>query len=339
MTVNSASHEPLEQVFDQIQRESGHEDLTGLTDGDLKFLARRHWEWAETVAPGEQDVRVLLEVDGENGDSLSRTILETASPDMPFLVDSVLGECGAQGFEVAALFHPIVKRQDGRSVSVIQVHLPILTHDEAARLKAGVRLALAHNAVAVSDFEPMRARMQQEIDRLKGVTHLKEMDRDEAVAFLKWLSREHFVFLGCREYEFETNADGQVLPEEPIMVEGSNLGVLRDEELNVLSREAEPLVLTPEIGAHLSEPYPILVAKSTLTSLVHRRVACDYVGVKKYDAQGRVNGEVRFLGLFTAEAYDETARSIPLIRRRIAAILEASGATPGGHTEKALTNL
>ncbi|HCE24951.1 MAG TPA: hypothetical protein DF282_20925, partial [Hyphomonas sp.] len=104
MTVNSASHEPLEQVFDQIQRESGHEDLTGLTDGDLKFLARRHWEWAETVAPGEQDVRVLLEVDGENGDSLSRTILETASPDMPFLVDSVLGECGAQGFEVAALF-------------------------------------------------------------------------------------------------------------------------------------------------------------------------------------------------------------------------------------------
>jgi len=339
MTVNSASHEPLEQVFDQIQRESGHEDLTGLTDGDLKFLARRHWEWAETVAPGEQDVRVLLEVDGESGDSLSRTILETASPDMPFLVDSVLGECGAQGFEVAALFHPIVKRQDGRSVSVIQVHLPILTHDEAARLKAGVRLALAHNAVAVSDFEPMRARMQQEIDRLKGVTHLKEMDRDEAVAFLKWLSREHFVFLGCREYEFETNADGQVLPEEPIMVEGSNLGVLRDEELNVLSREAEPLVLTPEIGAHLSEPYPILVAKSTLTSLVHRRVACDYVGVKKYDAQGRVNGEVRFLGLFTAEAYDETARSIPLIRRRIAAILEASGATPGGHTEKALTNL
>ena len=142
MTVNSASPEPMEQVFDQIQRESGHEDLTGLTDGDLKFLARRHWSWAETVAAGDQDVRVLLDVEGEEGNSLSRTILETVSPDMPFLVDSVLGECGAQGFEVAALFHPIIKLQDGRSVSIIQVHLPILTHEEAVRLKAGVRQAL-----------------------------------------------------------------------------------------------------------------------------------------------------------------------------------------------------
>lgn len=339
MTAIPASSEPIEQVFDQIQRESGHEDLTGLSQEDLKSLARQQWDWAATVDAGTQDVRVLLEAEGADGNSLSRTILETVSPDMPFLVDSVLGECGAQGFEVAALFHPIVKLQDGRSVSIIQVHLPVLTHVEADRLKQGVRKALAHNAVAVADFEPMRARMQQEITRLEGVNHLKDMDRDEAVAFLKWLSREHFVFLGCREYDFETDADGHVLPEEPIMVDGSNLGVLRDEELNVLSREAEPLILTPEIGAHLSEPYPILVAKSTLVSLVHRRVACDYVGVKKYDAEGRVNGEVRFLGLFTAEAYDETARSIPLIRRRIAAILEAAGATPGGHTEKALTNL
>ena len=215
MTEIPASSEPIEQVFDQIHRESGHEDLTGLTQEDLKSLARRHWDWAVEVAAGDQDVRVLLEAEGAEGNSLSRTILETVSPDMPFLVDSVLGECGAQGFEVAALFHPIVKLQDGRSVSIIQVHLPILTHLEAERLKQGVREALAHNAVAVADFEPMRARMQQEIARLEGVSHLKDMDRDEAVAFLKWLSREHFVFLGCREYDFETDADGHVLPVRP----------------------------------------------------------------------------------------------------------------------------
>ena len=339
MTVISASSEPLEQVFDQIQRESGHEDLTGLTERDLKFLARRHWHWAENAAPGAQDVRVLLDAEGEDGGMLSRTIVETVSPDMPFLVDSVLGECGGQGFEVATLFHPVVAMQDGRKISIIQVHLPVLTHEEAKRVEAGVRRALSDNAMAVADFEAMRSRMQQEIERLQRSPHLKDADRDEAVAFLKWLSKEHFVFLGCREYEFETDGDGQVLPEEPIMVDGSNLGLLKDEQLNVLSREAEPLVLTPEIGALLSEPFPLIVAKSTLTSRVHRRVACDYVGVKKYDDNGRVNGEVRFLGLLTAEAYDETARSIPFIRRRVQKIMDAADATPGGHTEKALANL
>jgi len=98
-------------------------------------------------------------------------------------------------------------------------------------------------------------------------------------------------------------------------------------------------VLTREIGEFLAQPAPLIIAKSTLPSRVHRRVPCDYIGVKKYDDQGRVNGEVRFLGLFTAEAYDETARSIPFMRRRVQKIMAASGAAPGGHTEKALANL
>ena len=60
MTEIPASSEPIEQVFDQIHRESGHEDLTGLTQEDLKSLARRHWDWAVEVAAGDQDVRVSL---------------------------------------------------------------------------------------------------------------------------------------------------------------------------------------------------------------------------------------------------------------------------------------
>lgn len=93
-------------------------------------------------------------------------------------------------------------------------------------------------------------------------------------------------------------------------------------------------MLTREIGDFLQSPVPLIIAKSTLPSRVHRRVQCDYIGVKKYDAEGRVNGEVRFLGLFTAEAYDETARSIPFVRRRVQKIMAASArrrvATPKG---------
>nr|WP_321360734.1 NAD-glutamate dehydrogenase [uncultured Hyphomonas sp.] len=330
--------DPLDQVLTQVNQESGNEDLSGLEPADIDTLARGLWAWASELPAGEQGARILADAEGASG-PLGRSVLETAGPDMPFLVDSLLGECADQGFEVHTLFHPVVRLADGSMMSVIQIHLPRLTDREAERLLNGARQTLKDTTDAVADFKQMKERMRQEIRRLSLLEEPKHADTHEAVAFLEWLTKNHFVFLGCREYRFETDQEGRVLAEEPIMIEGSNLGLLRDEDLNVLSRDAEPLVLTPKIGELLEEPFPLIVAKSTLVSRIHRRVACDYVGVKQYDPQGRVNGEVRFLGLFTAEAYDETARSIPFIRRRVLKVIASSGATPGGHTEKAIANL
>jgi glutamate dehydrogenase len=53
----------------------------------------------------------------------------------------------------------------------------------------------------------------------------------------------------------------------------------------------------------LSEP--VTVAKANVRSRVHRRAYMDYVGVKRFGADGRPSGETRFVGLFTAEAYDK----------------------------------
>ncbi|MEL6693918.1 MAG: NAD-glutamate dehydrogenase domain-containing protein, partial [Pseudomonadota bacterium] len=153
------------------------------------------------------------------------------------------------------------------------------------------------------------------------------------------LGHERFVFLGVRSYNFPTDTNGHVLPEEPEMVEGSNLGLMRDEDRNVLNRGAEPLLLTNEIGSFLAEPESLILAKATLMSRVHRRVACDYVGVKHYGEHGEVVGETRFLGLYTAEAYNESVRNIPLLRRRMERVLDILGVLPGSHNEKALSNI
>ena len=338
MSRSATAHGPASQVLDQFLSEAEREDVSGLTGGDVRALARQLWDWAEQVPAGQQGVRVVTRPEGADG-PLTRSILEAAGPDMPFLVDSLLGECAAQGQEVKTLFHPVVTMADGRMVSVIQIHVPLLTPAETAVLEDGARTTLAHVERAVSDHAAMRARMRAEMKRVAGLRHVEPAERDEAVAFLEWLSRDHYVFLGSREYDFETDEQGRVKAAEPLMVEGSNLGILRDEALNVLSRDSEPLVLSREIGEFIQSPVPLIIAKSTLPSRVHRRVPCDYIGIKKYDAEGRVNGEVRFLGLFTAEAYDETARSIPFLRRRVQKVMTAAGAAPGGHTEKALANL
>ena len=81
------------------------------------------------------------------------------------------------------------------------------------------------------------------------------------------------------------------------------------------------------------------MAKSNLRSQVHRRAYMDYVGVKRYGADGKPSGEVRFVGLFTAEAYDAPARDVPMIRRKVANVAERAGVSAGGHNDKRLRNI
>jgi len=62
----------------------------------------------------------------------------------------------------------------------------------------------------------------------------------------------------------------------------------------------------------------------------------DYVGIKEVDNAGVVIGERRFLGLFTSKTYGEESAAVPLLRRKLAAILEAEGALEDSHDYKAI---
>ncbi len=329
---------PRTQILDQMAAAAAGESAAGLSRADLEDLADSLWTFSEP-ATGKAHAVGVRDLQVQDGGGLDRSVLEVAGPDMPFLVDSLLNECAAQGHEVLTLFHPIVRLDDGRARSAIQIHLPRLTQAEAQRLADGARQTLGDVRLAVGDFDAMRAAMLEEIERLATVRHLPIDTLREAIAFLRWLSEGHFVFLGKRTYRLHRDAAGQVLPEEPDMVAGANLGLLRDPDANVLHRSSEPSVITPEVGRFLDRPTPLIIARSTMESRVHRRAPGDYIGIKHYDEAGRVAGETRFLGLFTAEAYNEPVSSIPLIRERARDIIEAAGAARGSYSEKALSNL
>ncbi|MEM6947427.1 MAG: NAD-glutamate dehydrogenase domain-containing protein, partial [Pseudomonadota bacterium] len=333
----SADLTPKAQLEAHFRAQAEAEDLTLLDSPRPDELAEAIWDLVDAADGARAEVRVRP-TGSKTADSAA-SVLECVGPDMPFLVDSVLNAVTGMGLEVLALFHPILERKDAPPLSAIQVHLPRISKAQAEALTAEVEATLADVALAVADYAPLQAAMRLELDRLKREKHLSEEIRSESTAFLDWLVGRHFVFLGKRTYSFPADADGRPIAEEPEMVEGSNLGLLRDEALNVLNRSSEPTVLRPEIGAFVARQEPIIIAKSTLTSRVHRRVAADYVGIKHYDSKGRVAGETRFLGLFTAAAYDETARSIPLVRKRVEKILANIGANPGSHDAKALSNI
>jgi glutamate dehydrogenase len=334
----------------QLREDASEEEFAELGAGDALALAHDFWTWTQKKDPEAQLVRLRAGV-GQGGRMLDRDILEIAGPDMPFLVRSVMGEIAEQGLEVKALFHPLVTvRRDASGVrgaqgaerreSYIQVHLERLGAAHAQALEAGVGRTLRDVRLAVSDFAALKARMAACADQLtKARTGAPAAEVAEAVAFLRWLEEDNFTFLGARDYQFSRDASGEYAADEPIVLEETGLGLLRDPDRYVLRRGDEPSLLTPEIRRFLQEPTPLIVSKSNFKSMVHRRATADYIGVKRYDAAGEPVGETRFVGLFTADAYNEATRDIPLLRSKVAHVLARSGAAPGSHDYSVLRNI
>jgi len=293
------------------------------------------WDFAVKVTGEHPAVRLRSANEGGSG----RDLLEIVQLDRPFLVDSVMGEITENGFRVRAMFHPVVE-MDGVARSLIQVHLDPVGEDRAEFLLEQVREALSDVRRAVGDFKAMRELMHRAIAELSathGVT--SEEGRQEELAFLRWLEDDNFVFLGARVYEYPRSSDGSYAAEEPLYEAEAGLGVLKDSTRTVLRRTHEPAVLSVQLRRQLETGTPVVVAKSNLRSRVHRRGFMDYVGVRRYGPDGKPSGEVRFVGLFTAEAYETPASEVPLIRHRVARIMRRAAKAPGSHNEKRLRNI
>ncbi len=256
---------------------------------------------------------------GADGKPLRLDVAEIVGPDVAFLVDSTINACQEARVEIRAVLHPVVAGPAGKR-SAIQVHLPLLDAHMRADLQKRLEDAFADVATVNADFPAMKQKMEAASEALAGVKATggrTSGEIAEARAFLAWLADENFTYLGARDYTFALDANGQLAAEEPVVDEASGLGILRDPDRNVLSRGAEPTMLTPAVRAFINEASPIIVAKASFVSRVHRRSHADYVGVKRYDARGEVIGETRFVGLFTSEAYTRAADEVPLIRRKI----------------------
>ena len=110
--------------------------------------------------------------------------------------------------------------------------------------------------------------------------------------------------------------------------------------MQVLRRGDQLVAITPEIREFLKEPKLLIVTKSAVRARVHRRAYMDYVGIKQFDAAGKLAGELRIVGLFTSTAYTQMspARSLTCAARSTP-VVERAGFVPEGHSGKALINV
>ncbi|MEQ1863636.1 MAG: NAD-glutamate dehydrogenase [Micropepsaceae bacterium] len=330
--------------------------FSGAAPDDLKMfspqvresIARMFHGVAEERRPGQPYLRVFSPTLSRDGFDAPVALLVTVNDDKPFLVDSILSELGERGLKIKAVFHPIfmVKRDtkglfknivfdggDGAAESMICIAFSRPGGaDQLADIETGVGRVLSSVAVAVADWKAMLARLDESIvDLEKHPPKAPREEIDESLTFLKWLKDHHFTLLGCRDYVFESDDGGRLLP-----VAESGLGLLRDPERRVIRHGGNRAALTPEVRAFLMQPSPLIITKSIERSPVHRRVQEDYIGVKRFDGSGKLVGERRFVGLFTSIAYSESPRQIPFLRRKVANVFARSGFIKGSHNAKAL---
>ena len=327
-----------EDFLTQALQDWRPDETPELSDADLAANLAAAWAAAETAKDAEPMVKVLPG-NAADGERLAMDFIVVAQPDKPFLVDSVMGEISEQGYLVKAMFHPVVQL-GGRELSVIVVAVEPVGEDRRESLVEGLLATLADIAAAVADFPAMLALLAEAADALdRSAAPDGAYGKAEYTAFLRWLTGDRFVLLGARAYEYPRLENGDYAPEEPRFRAEDGLGVLRDVTRSVLRRASEPAVLTSSLATYLKDAAPLVVAKSNLRSRVHRRGYMDYLGVKRYDADGRAWGEIRFVGQFTTEAYDEPAHTLPLVRCKIEQVLRRAGENPSAHNEKRLRNI
>ncbi|MDI1363260.1 MAG: NAD-glutamate dehydrogenase, partial [bacterium] len=323
----------------QAQDDWAADELPDFDAGDTAHALADFWRFGQQVADAEEPAIRLRRARKPDGTDLRGDLLEIVQPDRPFLVDSIMGAVSEAGFSVRAMFHPVVE-MGGRRRSMIQIYLAPVGEDREAALIAAVSDALADVRIAVQDFSAMRDLMRRTIADLRDTkVAIPAEARAEDLDFLEWLAADHFVFLGARVYEYPRTSDGGYAAEEPLYQPEDSLGVLRDQTRAVLRRGNEPAVLSRQVRNHIEIGDPVAVAKSNLRSRVHRRGYMDYVGVRRYGADGKPSGEVRFVGLFTAEAYETPAHEVPLIRRKVAHVLASASKDPESHNGKRLRNI
>jgi glutamate dehydrogenase len=326
---------PPQRAFaDQIAADWRGDELPGVAPEDLAPAFADLWRAGEAFSGADPQITILA----AKSPAGAADRLTVVQEDRPFLVDSVMGELADQGLEVRAMFHPVVPI-GGRDVSMILVVLAPVGEDRRGAVQKGLADTLADVRAAVADFPAMTALMGQAAAELAGAPRLTPGEIDEYISLLNWLAAGRFVFLGARIYEYPRTETGDYAAEEPKFRPEDSLGVLRDPTRSVLRRASEPAVLTPQLKRYLDHAAPLIVAKSNLRSKVHRRAYMDYIGVKRYDDAGSAVGEIRFVGLFTVDAYEALADETPLVRRKVQHVLRRLGESPSAHTEKRLRNI
>jgi len=330
---------PLQELADERI-----EDIQGFVHSLYLFIGK--------TDPQRAKVRVfnpVLEEDGWVNDATAIFVLQR---DMPFLVDSVRMLLTRAGLDVQVikstllnvvrddagnLVDALADPQDPRSRAEALMFIDVGLHTSTEELQAlehDILDVLQDVEVVTDDFIPMIKRIDKVVREVRTNTaRLPGDDAAELAAFLEWLRDGAFIFQGVAEFKLLKGHHNPSLK----ALSGRELGIFRRHELS--AEKVHLSCLNSGIQAFYLDPAPMAFTKSSLRSRVHRQAYADFIVLKHYDTKGNVMGEYLFMGLYASAVYHVSPFQIPLIRKRVEAVLARTGFRPGSHDYKALKEL
>ena len=330
-------------------------ELTTRSPDIMATIALNQMKANETRQPGRANIHLFNPTQKTDGWTAERTVVEIATDDMPFIVDSITAELASRDLAVHSIIHPIIpmvrtakgKMQnvaplgtadpDVSRESFIHIEIAQQTPDYLKGLKQKLDIILSDVRCAVEDWRSMRHRMWALIEELEtgGAAGHAAEEVAEGRDFLRWIHDNHFTFLGYRDYTF-TRKGKRVIS---TIDKKSGLGILRNASRVVFEAQAKGEDSPTEVKAFLRNPDLLMVTKTNERTTVHRPVHMDAIAIKRLDEKGNVIGQRIFVGLFTSVAYNRSPREIPLLRQKLDRTVQRAGFRPASHDGKNLTNI
>lgn len=326
-------------------------DFANYSKDELCSAAFLSFNFFSNKKAGELKVRIHNSNVEKDGFNHGYSLIDIVGDDMPFLVDSVVAHLDKLGIKIKNIIHPIYsvlrdKNGDLLSIasgdkaanqeSVIQLHIDKISYvADIEMLQDSIRKIIETVGLVVSDWKQMLATVTKAQDQLdNSKKYLKnQQELGEIKDFLSWLSDGNFIFLGVKEFDIKEKSGHFEMQE----VKDSGLGVFRSKYANLKPEVSN--VSLEEVDEGVANPYVIEILKSRYKSCIHRIANSERIRVQKISADGKVVGEFRFIGLFTSSAYTHSPSSIPLVKGKIAKVLEDSGYIKGSHNYKDLISV
>ena len=306
------------------------------------FVANTPYSWLASPSPAQlaEWLRAFLDLLGTRRGPAAvrllpfgpkgRALLLTNTPDAPFLLDSLQALLPSMGLHFQVVAHPIltVRRHRGEIVqlgrleeagsreSLIVIELEKIPEDPAELEQRVVSILTAV------------LRVHHDQSALDG----KLKEREHAVApgnsreFCHWLRSGNFLPFAYRCLQLEQAAD-QVTARE---VEDSRVGLAPLPGEPDLQNKCALDALEPAWCDRLLRPNDVVVETIGCPSPVLRDESLVYLGFREPVRAG-VWLEHSFLGLFSEQSTDELTCSVPSLRRRIEAALDALAIPKGCH--------
>ncbi|ENN90096.1 NAD-glutamate dehydrogenase [Bartonella bovis] len=263
------------------------------------------------------------------------TVITLVNDNKPFLLDSILNVFNQQASHIYLIAHPVLNCPSGQRISLIQIHIEALSKQKAKILKDELTLVLEQVNAAVQDWKPMLEELKKHIHAYQtNLPQNYQKEGEKAIEFLNWLTDNNFIFLGMRTYDFIKNKE----PQNSLKAGNVELGILTDASIRIIGDthvEERP----QEVLSFMENNDLLIVTKANSRSKIHRPIWLDYIGIKIFDKEGRVCGELRIVGLFTSSAYTSSVLQIPFLKEKAQTIIQRLGYNQADYSGKALINV